>query len=162
MKNLCKTLACIELVIGTIGSIFLACTFGIRLDYHSLSLERDGAATFAIFISAMLCVITLWVILYAISELLENQEKILQLMEKKQNSESKSLKPICSPPPKSSVPATSRTSVPNSNAENGQSNNEVDDESWKVYAAWKCPNCKRINDGHVETCSCGIARPKSK
>lgn len=160
MKNLCKTLANVELVLGVIGSIFLAYTMGMRLDYRSLSLERDIGSTLVIFTSTMLCVATLYVILYAISEILENQERLIQKMNDQQVTSIKNSTPICSPPPKSSVHiVTSTAPVENSSKKIEQVVENVNNENWKVYNDWKCPSCKRINDGLIEICTCGTKGP---
>jgi hypothetical protein len=148
MKIICKILAYVELVLGITGSIFLSDTLGMRLNFHTLKLERDGTATFAILFSTLLSVITLWAILYAFSEILENPGKAKPTI----------ITPICKPlsePPKT---LPTRPEVQLKIVKQVPENAKVNDENWNVYDAWKCPNCKRINDGSMETCICGIAR----
>jgi hypothetical protein len=158
MKIICKTLAYVELVLGIIGSIFLSDTLGMRLNFHTLKLERDGTATFAILFSTLLSVITLWAILYAFSEILEHQDKIFKLLEHPGKAEPTIITPICKPlsePPKT---LPTRPQVQPQILKQEPEKAKVNDENWNVYDAWKCPNCKRINDGSMETCICGIAR----
>lgn len=165
MKKLCLTLAYVELVLGVIGSISLAHTLGYQLNYKTFELERNASQTFVIFISSMLCVITLWAILCAISEVLGNQEVILDKLRTldvlKHNEISalgSSKTPICSAPEKS----YNKTSVPKSTKVESQhpiESKPVNDD-WKNYKVWKCPNCKRVNDTSVATCTCGTMKPQ--
>lgn len=161
MKMLCKTLAYIELILGFIGSIVLPYTLGVKYDYRTLQLKRDGTATFAIFITTILCVITIWAILYAISEILENQEKLFQILGENNNTYLKNNKistglPLT--PPQSPLPLSPQIQVPINRQESV--NAGADSEEWKLYDAWKCPICKRINEGSENTCVCGLQRTK--
>lgn len=80
MRSLCKVLAYIELILGTIGSIFISNTFGFKFNYSTLSLERNETLTFTIFLLSIFSVLVLWTILCAFNKILENQEKILKLL----------------------------------------------------------------------------------
>ncbi|WP_312441524.1 hypothetical protein [Lacrimispora sp.] len=159
MKTLCKTLAYVELVLGTIGSIILTYTLGTKLDYHTLKFERDGAATFAIFVSAMLSVIILWAILCAFSKILENQEIIFELLESRDETKPTNITPICTPLPEPAKTLPVRPQVQPQTVRQEPIDTKINDENWKVYDAWKCPNCKRINDGSAVTCVCGTNKP---
>ena len=160
MKTLCKALAHIELILGTISSIILAYTLGKKLNYYTYNLERDGTATFIIFVSTMLCVITLWAILYAISEILENQDKIFELLENRGKAAPKSITPICGPLSGAPKASPVRTQVQEQIVKQESTDAVVNDEEWKAYNSWKCPSCKRINSGSVDTCICGTSKPR--
>lgn len=159
MKNLCKTLASIELVLGIIGSIFLSYSLGVRINYKNLTLERDGAVTIAIFASAFLCVITLWAILYAFSEVLENQDKILELLKNSNGTVAEKAVSICSPPPVSKKVLPSQPLTQSHNSSPKSDNVDNSSENWQNYGSWNCPNCKRVNDDSVAICMCGTTKP---
>lgn len=78
MKNTCKTLANLVLVLGAIGSGLLAKTFGQRLDFDTLEMVRDSTRTAAIFVSTLFGVVIIWALLYAAGKILENQECIME------------------------------------------------------------------------------------
>lgn len=80
MKNTCKTLANLALVLGAIGSGLLAKTFGQRLDFDTLEMVRDSTRTAAIFVSTLFGVVIIWALLYAAGKILENQECIIELL----------------------------------------------------------------------------------
>lgn len=164
MKNLCKTLAYIELILGVIGSFILADTLGVKVNYKTYSIERDGGLTFAIFLSTMLCVVTLWAILCAFSEILENQETLLSRSDNSVKPEA-NIKPICGLPTSVSIPPAS----PSGTLDKGlqtvhptMPNTVVNNDEWKEYNTWKCPNCKRINEQSVKVCACGAYKPDKK
>lgn len=96
MKSICKTLSYIDLTLGTIGGIYLANIMGRVIDRDTLSFERSGILTFSIFIGGMFSTIILWTILNSLSQLLENQEKILEQLKPTENF--KNVKPICGAP----------------------------------------------------------------
>lgn len=161
MKSLCKTLAYVELILGIIGSIVLANTFGVKVNYKLSELERDGVMTFAIFLASALCVVTLWAILCAISEILENQEKLLMLSDKNNNPklDTAATVPICGSPAAPDLnhsPSQQETLL---NKIQLTSNN-VHNTDWNNYSVWKCPNCKRTNDSTASICMCGTSRPE--
>jgi len=159
MKNFCRTLAYIELIFGSIGSIILAYSLGVKFDYSTLELKRDGTATFAILVTTILCVITIWAILYAISLILENQEKIVKILSEDNNTNVKNdniLTSLPITPPHSPVPLSPKIQAPITSQESINVNTESDE--WNIYDAWKCPICKRINEGHEKTCVCGLER----
>ncbi|MFW6678896.1 hypothetical protein ACOAOT_14690 [Lacrimispora sp. AGF001] len=161
MKILCRTLAYIELIFGSIGSIILAYSLGVKFDYPTLELKRDGTATFAIFATAILCVITIWAILYAISEILENQEKIIKILGENSNTNLKdgnTLTSLSFTPPHSPLPLTPKIKTPITMQESININVNTESDEWNLYDAWKCPICKRINEGHEKTCVCGLER----
>lgn len=96
MKGICKVIAYVNLVLGIIGSIAAAYLGGRSLDTYSrysISYDRNWLLTIAIFLGIMLMVITLYVILMSLVELLEKQEwmesRLLELdMEEKEKDNS--------------------------------------------------------------------------
>lgn len=165
MKNLCKTLAYIELILGVIGGIVLANTLGVRMNYKTYSVERDTGLTFAIFLSTMLCVVTLWAILCAFSEILKNQEELLSRSENSVKPEY-NIKPICGIPiaPVSNT-LVSPAGTPDERLQAAHpttQNMVVNNDEWNEYDTWKCPNCKRINEQSVKVCACGAFKPDKK
>lgn len=67
MQGKCKTIAMIQLVLGIIGSLILA---------GSLGMGEGWFLAIIVFLASMLGVLTLFVILMALDELLENQESL--------------------------------------------------------------------------------------
>lgn len=163
MKNLCKMLAYIELILGVIGSISLANVLGLRVSYTSHSIERDSVLTFTIFLSSMLCVVTLWAILCAFSEILENQEKLLARSGASVSPMSR-IEPICdiaAPPVSRPFPTVGAAENRLITAPPTQRNTVINDDEWKKYDTWKCPNCKRINGQKDKVCTCGASKPNN-
>ncbi len=76
MKGFCKVLATTMLVLGTIGSIFIAKTMGMSLNMRTYDMERNWGTTIIVFLFGFLSVVVLSVILYAIDEILGNQESL--------------------------------------------------------------------------------------
>lgn len=103
MKNTCKTLANLVLVLGAIGSGLLAKTFGQRLDFDTLEMVRDSTRTAAIFVSTLLGVVIIWALLYAAGKILENQECIMEKLGIK----------VSKPAPAPAPPAKSQSSDDN-------------------------------------------------
>lgn len=59
-------------------------------------------------------------------------------------------------PPQSPLPLSPKIQAPITSQESVNVNAESDE--WNLYDAWKCPICKRINEGHEKTCVCGLER----
>ncbi len=163
MKNACKALANLVLVLGAIGSGLLAKTFGQRLDFATLEMVRDSTRTATIFVSALFGVVIIWALLYAASKILENQECIMETLrrlEPAETSKNQKIKPLCdiSVGLASVSDNTTKKSLEQlSNSPATPVTNKKDE--WGEYHTWKCPNCKRINDESIGVCVCGTGRP---
>lgn len=161
MKSLCRTLSYVELITGTIGSIFLSNKLGVEVNFRTLDLERDISSTITIFVSSMLCVITFWVILYAISEILENQSRIIELVQSSTKTSPQNNSPLCGPASQN-INQISPQPMPlvSELKHNNPENTKTSSEEWGKYGDWNCPNCKRINDSSIAICNCGEPRSK--
>lgn len=80
MKDFCKYLSVANLVLGTLGSFFLAKIQGMQLD-NDLMMSRNWGTTIIIFIVSMVIVASISATLYAIYEMISNQEVILKKIE---------------------------------------------------------------------------------
>jgi hypothetical protein len=78
MKDLCKIMGNVVMVLGTIGSFAIAYQNGlvIRTSMYSIRPERSWVMTIAWFLGAMLSVMILCTILYSIADVLDNQERL--------------------------------------------------------------------------------------
>lgn len=160
MKNLCRALSYIEFVLGTIGSIYLANKLGVNINLNRFNVERNPSLTATIFIVGMFSTIISWVILYAFSEILENQECMMRHLESFGKQTTSEVKPICGIPEfakenkSQTVTTSSQTHMPAKTQQTAS-----DSKDLEQYNSWKCPNCKRINDFSTSICACGTCRP---
>lgn len=78
MKEVCRKLSFIILVLGIIGSIILAKQNGIKVDIYSYKsyVERDTILTIAWFLTGLFFTAIGFILFYALSEILDNQERI--------------------------------------------------------------------------------------
>lgn len=159
MKKVCRFLAVIQAIFGIIGSIVLSKSLGMRLNYKTLAAERDSMLTLSIFLGVMLSVSVIVIILYALSEILENQEKILKQLGQEDVAHIKDIKPICSPYIAAPIRPQDQPTKSQAQSITPPSSNVVISENWKTYGDWVCPQCKRINDSQSVECACGASRP---
>lgn len=139
MKTLLKVLAYINLILGLIGSFILANRFGKSLSYSyyyssKVIYERSWPLTLEIFGAGLLSSLVLFSILYALSEILDTQERLYSIaykMSASSNSMSSSVEPTST----HSVASVSSTSE------------------------WVCPKCGKHNSSYVGTCGCGERKP---
>ena len=162
MKNVCKTLANLELVLGIIGSGLLANIFGQHLNFVTQKVERDGTRTAVIFLSTLFGVVIIWALLSAASNILENQERIIDVMkhiEPVKKAEAKESMPLCGVPNEyANTSGNTSQKIVTPSSQTKEASDETKKDDWMEYDTWKCPNCKRINDKSVTICSCGTER----
>ena len=150
MKSFCKSLGTLVLLVGTIGGTYIAAVCGKSIDYVHFELERDWGLTIALFASFFLSSLILYVILAALGEVLENQEKILNAI--KQPNSSPAL-PLNAQPIESHIPEQQH-----SKAETKITTTTIN--SQEHQKSWNCPNCKCSNPSDVNICKvCGKPRP---
>ncbi|MBQ8569367.1 MAG: hypothetical protein IJ446_09135 [Oscillospiraceae bacterium] len=80
MKDICRVLSKVVLALGTIGSMILAGTLGKETSisaYGAIQQERNWGTTIIVFLAAAFSVFLMFVILSALGEILENQERIM-------------------------------------------------------------------------------------
>lgn len=133
MRSACKTLGIIYLILGVIGSFAIASSNGVTVSYNTYSgitEERSLLLTVAWFVSGILITAIGTVILYALGEILENQESLMWRMSEIEGK---------------LYAMEKKEKKPNAIA-NGDS--------------WKCPKCGRVNANHTGTCACGQKREK--
>ena len=155
MKGLCKALASIVFVLGTIGSIVLANTFGNKINYSTFTLERDVATTMGIFLMSFLTVLVLSVILYSIGEVLENQKEIHEMFLSERKPPSNT--PLCGPNALATDSPVKISSKPVF-VENNPATMETT-SAWDNFQSWTCTACKRVNDSRQDLCICGASKP---
>ena len=139
MKTLLKVLAYINLVLGLIGSFVLANRFGKSIAYSyyyssKVIYERNWPLTLGIFGAGLLGTLVLFSILYALSEILDAQERPYSAaykMSAPSDSTNSSVEPA------STHPVASVSSAPE----------------------WVCPKCGKHNSSYVGTCGCGERKP---
>lgn len=139
MKTLLKVLSYINLVLGLIGSFILANKFGKSVSLYSyysskVIYERNWALTLGIFGAGILSTLVLFSILYALSEILDAQERLYSATYKM------------------SAPSTSM----NSNTESAPIHAATPALS---ASEWVCPKCGKHNSSYVGTCGCGERKP---
>ena len=80
MKSQCKIIAIVELILGVIGSFILAKSAGINVYAGG----RNWTTTIFTFLIGVVVSYVFFVVLYSISEIMDNQEYIMKQLEKQQ------------------------------------------------------------------------------
>ncbi len=129
MKEMCRTLGTIVLVLGIIGSIALAWNNGVTVTYNSYlgrTLEdRNLLLTIVWFVGGIITTGISATILHALGEILEVQESI----------------------------AWKVSSMENKVSSVNRKDRETDEITYK--GSWKCSKCGRVNAKYTGTCACG-------
>lgn len=129
MKQICKYLGIVVIVLGIIASFIAAKNWGVevvslsRFSSSSTELERNWLVTFIYFFLGLLATGISASILLGISEILERLD---------------------------TVEITVETTLKASSA-----NNLKDDSG----SYWKCPQCGKSNPNYTGTCGCGCGKP---
>lgn len=130
MKLVCKYLGYCVIVLGILGSIFLAKNFGVTIEesYRGIELTRSWPLTIIYFIAGLLSVSICASILLGISEILEYLESVKEV----------------------------RTEGP---IQEEDPISRLESEQLAESTFWKCSECGKSNPPYTGTCSCGQARP---
>lgn len=130
MKLVCKYLGYCVIVLGGLGSIFIAKNLGVTIEesYQGIELTRSWPLTIIYFFAGILSVSICASILLGISEILEYLEAVKEV----------------------------RTEGP-VQAEDPLSRLEAERPAENTF--WKCPGCGKNNPPYTGTCSCGQAKP---
>lgn len=134
MKGYLKAIAYTELAFGTIGSFMKAGEAGSEI--YGRYKEINWGVAFIAFIGYMLMVGVGFVLLYAIHEILDNQEQILQRLGRTTQT--------------TPEPAPSNED----NLDTSWANNHQEPEG-DLWTCWKCGD---INKSYEVTCSCGNSK----
>lgn len=122
MKKICSVLATLTLIFGLIGAFILAKDLGMP---NLFDTERNWGVTIGVFIGIACSAVVLSVILFALSQILENQEYII--------STSKQVSPTLL----------------------GSLEKEAEKKEVMSFGGWECPKCGTLNRSHTGTCKCG-------
>ncbi len=134
MKSQCKIIAIVELILGVIGSFILAKGTG----FNVYSGGRNWTTTIFTFLIGVVVSYVFFVVLYSISEIIDNQEYIMKQLEKED---------VQASPASASKPA-SNSSV---SLMSGAKSAEPDE-------GWICPKCGTMNPVSSTACKCGKRR----
>lgn len=131
MKEICKKIAIVVLVLGVIGSFALAAQLGKGYEYgfYDIQEERDWFMTIVYFISGVVSTGIFSVIFFALAEILEKLESLEY----------------------NSKPAARLNTT-------GFENDMKREEYMVNNGGWKCSRCGRINDMTVGSCACGALK----
>lgn len=135
MKSQCKIIAIVELILGILGSFILAKSGGL----NAYTGERNWTTTIFIFLIGIIVSYVFFVVLYSISEIMDNQEYIMKQLEKTEASPEN--RPVKSTGSNSSASLLS-----------GTKSSTMDEEGWL------CAKCGRLNPNSSSVCSCGKHR----
>ena len=128
MKKICSVLATLTLILGFAGALILAKNFGASGNIYTPN--RNWGVTLGIFFGTFFPTIILSVILFAISEILENQEIIM--------ASNKQVSPTLL----------------------GSLEKEAEEKDILSNGGWKCPKCGNVNRSYTNTCKCGAKKKK--
>lgn len=133
MQKQCKVIAIIELVLGIIGSFVLAWASGLVLN------ERNWLITIVVFLVSVAVSYSVFVVLFSISEILQNQERISSRIYSLESSADKQNEKL--------------TAL-------GCSSLFRDVQGSEERKSWICPKCGKRNNNYVGTCGCGARKPR--
>lgn len=169
MKNFCRALAVIELVFGAIISFIFAIAGGrtIRMTKYGPQTGWNIGLTAAVFLVCMASFLISFAVLYALGEVLENQEKLMELLSLLKHKASGSQSHPLPSAPKNQETGTKEAGK--ALAGTGEAKPEACPKQDYPEPAplpesfpdgtWKCSECRRINDRDREICVCGSHRP---
>lgn len=147
MKNTCKILGGIVIVLGVIGTIVLAVAGGKTPDYGSyrVDYDRNWLLTIGYLFAGGLSTAFTATMFYALAEILEDLESVKYL----QNEVMRNIHDM-----------ESIVSNKSGSADLPSSNVKVSDASSSIYGfsgdgGWTCPECNRKNRSFENSCSCG-------
>ena len=131
MRDWCTKLGIAVAILGTIGSIAIAFTYGQKVELLGAYLEvehttRDWPLTIALFVTSMFSVVVLTTILLAISTILEKLENL---------------------------------EYSKVNASASETHHSLFDDSSENDGSWVC-ECGKRNPSYTGTCSCGRSKPE--
>lgn len=133
MKNICKNIGYAVLVLGTIGSIYLANKLGVSLTGLIYShYERDWGQTIVIFLTGFASSGITSVIFLALSEILEKLEFVTY--------------------------NTTPNNEPSLFEQISEENTKKLHEKMLAEGGWKCAHCGRVNHQTVGSCACGAVK----
>ena len=130
LKKVCNALGTIILIFGIVGSIALAWNNGVTVSYGTYSIieKRSILHTILWLVCGIIGTAIGTVILFALGEMLENQEMLFNKVSNMENS----------------VNSTERK------------NRDLNDIEYN--GSWKCSQCGRVNASYTGTCACGQAK----
>ena len=131
MKEQCKIIAIVELILGIIGSFLIAKQAGITFRG-----DRNWITTIIIFLAGVIISYVIFVILYSIYEMLYNQEYIIAQIQDFNSTTEDNSKP----------------------ASNNSSSLLKDENSLDSEDGWICPRCSSFNPAISHKCKCGKNR----
>lgn len=147
MKEKARVIAYVHLILGSIGSLlaaFLGGRTAYEYSYSGVRYDRNWLVTIVIFAGAMIAVITLYVILMGLYEVLQNQEWIANQFEEL---------------------SSSRVSKEDNGPSQKASNSKADllSAARKITGStgstWVCPECGETNPISIRICK-GCGRDK--
>lgn len=131
MKSLCKDIGYVVLVLGAIGSVFLAKESGVDIEYSysfDITYERNWLSTIVYFLIGLASTGIFATIFFALSTILEKLETL-----------------------EYRIPATDTNSL------TGMSDS-LREQRMVDNGGWKCNQCGRINDNTTGSCACGASK----
>ena len=140
MKSQCRIIAIVELILGVIGSFILAKGAGINVYAGG----RNWTTTIFTFLIGVVVSYVFFVVLYSISEIMDNQEYIMKQLEKHEENPNTS-----SPASSAKVSRSNRAASLLGGTKQGTSDEED---------GWLCAKCGRLNPNGSSVCSCGKHR----
>lgn len=141
--TICKVLAYLSLIGGIIIGIFLAATLGVTVEtygkYYSYTEEtRNVGLTLMYFIIGTVVGFIDFVIFFAASVILENQEQMMYKL--------------------NTLKSTAESSALSNNSEKSSIFKDSSKTDHSDVNGWKCPMCGQVNASYVGSCGCGYSK----
>lgn len=136
MRKQCRVIAVLELVLGILGSFLIAKSAGLNV----FTGKRNWLISIIIFIIGIGFSYLFLIVMYSISEILRNQDQIIEFLEKKESFDTK--------PPAKTSNSNNSASLLGSSSKSGFSEED----------GWICSKCGTWNPNSSSRCQCGKSK----
>ncbi len=150
MKETCRVLGGVALVLGVIGTIVLAVAGG-KMDAYNTSIDRNWPLTIGYLLGGGMFTAFTVTVFFTLAEILETLEGVKYF-------QNEILGNIHAMDQRSSAVANSSGSVGASDSNTNISNATSSISNFSDKGGWTCPECNRKNRSFENSCQCGYEK----